>query len=74
MGESIAELSRQQATQMLFDLKDGDPQRQTVESYFVIHVPGRLIKGEDSDAVALYGRQTHFKGAGLKQVEALHLL
>ncbi len=62
LGEAIAEVTRQNAAQKLFDLENvkGAAQLQTVESYFVIALPFDILKGRDDRIpAALYGRQAH---------------
>jgi hypothetical protein len=62
LGEAIAEVTRQNAAQKLFDLENikGKAPLQTVESYFVIALPFDILKGRDDRIpAALYGRQAH---------------
>ena len=62
LGEAIAEVTRQNAAQKLFDLENAKAaaQLQTVESYFVIALPFDILKGrQDRIPAALYGRQAH---------------
>lgn len=62
LGEAIAEVSRQQAAQKLFDIhhaKNGT-RLQTIESYFIIDLPFSILKdGDRSVPAALYARQAH---------------
>ncbi len=62
LGEAIAEVTRQKAIQMFFDITaaDNKNQHETVESYFVISFPFNIIKrnGELIPAGAV-GRQSH---------------
>jgi HEAT repeat protein len=62
LGEAIAEVTRQNAAQKLFDLHNQakGTNLQTVESYFIIHVPGKILKEKDGIPLALYGRQAHW--------------
>ncbi|MGE3973295.1 MAG: HEAT repeat domain-containing protein [Bdellovibrionales bacterium] len=62
LGEAIAELTRQSATQVLFDEHNAKNRTafETVETYFIISLPFSILKknGEHIPA-ALYGRQAH---------------
>lgn len=63
LGEAIAETTRQIATQMLFDMHNVENRTnfQTVETYFVIALPFRILKDHGhSIPAALYGRQAHW--------------
>ncbi|OFZ79052.1 MAG: hypothetical protein A2583_14610 [Bdellovibrionales bacterium RIFOXYD1_FULL_53_11] len=62
LGEAIAETTRQKAVQKLFDLHNAarGTALQSVESYFIIHLPFRILKDNgQSIPAALYGRQAH---------------
>lgn len=62
-GEAIAEVSRQRAVQMLFDLANHRDKTdyQTVESYFIIALPFTILKDKGgSIPAALCGRQPHW--------------
>ena len=65
LGEAIAEMTRQKAVQMLFDLdrfnSNPESRYQTVETYFIISLPIQILKQTGySIPAALYGRQPHF--------------
>jgi len=64
LGEAIAELTRQQAAQLLFEELNKKPQllpRQTIETYFIIALPFSVLKDKgQSIPAALYGRQAHY--------------
>jgi hypothetical protein len=62
LGEAIAELTRQQAAQKLFEEHNAkhNTSLQTVDTYFIIALPFSILKaaGQELQA-ALYGRQAH---------------
>lgn len=73
LGEGIAEVTRQTAAQMSFDLLNFENRAQlenensnklpfeTVETYFVIALPIDILKDKGQQVrAALYGRQAHF--------------
>lgn len=76
-GEAIAELTRQTAAQMLFDIHNrASPLRfETVESYFIIELPFSILKNKDqSIRAALYGRQAHWgRDSGLEVPQKIYI-
>ncbi len=67
-GEAIAELTRQTAAQMLFDLYNLEHHThyETVETYFIISYPFEILKkGDEKIPAAIYGRQAHWRGNDL---------
>lgn len=71
LGEAIAEVTRQKAVQAGFDLVNArtGSSHQTVESYFVIHLPVSILKDKGrSDPAAIYGRQPHIRGSGRLEI------
>lgn len=70
LGEAIAEVTRQQAVQKGFELSrlKGREAWQTVESYFIISLPIKILKGHGTaDGSAIYGRQAHWRGANIPE-------
>ncbi len=64
-GEAIAELTRQAAAQVLFQIeKAKNPQvtnLETVESLFIIKLPVQVFRDKGkSDTIAIYGRDAYF--------------
>ena len=58
LGEAIAEVTRQTAIQMLFELEDNP--HETVESYAIITAPFSILRNEGGpERAALYLRQAH---------------
>lgn len=67
LGEAIAELTRERATKKIFDIENVKNKKnlQTVESYFIIHLPFQILKeGSRTIPAALYGRQAHLGRSG----------
>jgi hypothetical protein len=65
LGEAIAEALRERAIQGLFEIENHRQKTsyQTVESYFIISLPIKILKdGNKTDSAAIYGRQAHFRG------------
>lgn len=65
LGEAIAEVTRQQAVQKVFDLHNQEHGTgfETVENYFVIDLGVELLKeGNSSIPAAILGRQAHWRG------------
>jgi len=63
LGEAIAEVTRQTAVQMLFDMENVKNRTayETIESYFVISLPFEILKdGNRRIPAALYGRQVNW--------------
>lgn len=61
LGEGIAEVSRQQALQALFDIHKNN--QQTVESYFLIDLGFDILKpGGEKIPAGIIGRQSHIRG------------
>ncbi len=56
-GEAIAEASRQQAAQYLFDINGTE--FETVETYAIIKLPFDILKANEQIPAALYLRQSH---------------
>jgi len=77
LGEAIAEVTRQNAAQKLFDLHHaaGGKRFQTVESYFIISLPFELLKDHGSKVpAALYGRQANVgRPNGLKVPDKIYI-
>lgn len=58
LGEGLVEATRERARQRLYQIENTDSQ--VVESYFVLHFPFEILKGNGSTTPAgLYGRQAH---------------
>ncbi|HLE01500.1 MAG TPA: hypothetical protein VJB59_14650 [Bdellovibrionota bacterium] len=77
LGEAIAEVTRQNAAQKLFDLHHatGGKRLQTVESYFIISLPFEILKGHGTKVpAALYGRQANAgRPNGLKVPDKIYI-
>jgi hypothetical protein len=66
LGEAIAEVTRQSAVQMLFDMENVKNRTayETIESYFVVSLPFEILKdGNRRVPAALYGRQVNWSRA-----------
>ena len=64
-GETVAEVSRQQAAQKLFDLLNAKKgtDNQTVENYFILEFPFDLLKqGDKRIPAGVVGRQSSWRG------------
>lgn len=76
-GEAVAELTRQAAAQMLFDMHNRahGTRLETVESYFIIELPFSILKDKgQAIRAALYGRQAHWgRDSGLEVPKKIYV-